>query len=467
MDAEKRNRLKRHAKSWLIALILVVFAYIAVRIAIPFVVSSIEFREGVLDLSDKVTNAPPGLFKDKSVRYRFTVRRNDSGGYNIPVNAMLLGWPCSAEVRIKPKWRFLGTDFEGEANFRLNGSAFRLHAEFSGALHWSPLFGPKVEWNATFEMPKAALSGKDPFLGWLVSNLEGVSVFGDGGSKATDTLLEFDGEVELKGQASQTLDRPVPKWGVTGRASGMSVRISENGRQTVITNLRIPFGASGVGDVITILPMFIKADRLETGGITFLEPFASVRATEAAFLVTEAGTGFCGGKLRLYSLFLDTTRLNAGATIFIDNVDTGQVLGLLDEFDGEATGKLNGKLPLRLINGREIRLGTAYLQSVPGETGKIMVYDPDSVASNLAMAGVTQDAASNIAKALTNLDYTVLRFSLEPEGEGQMLLTVKLQGSATRGTQTVPVSFEASFHGDIEHLANTSLQAATRRNKKK
>ena len=68
--------------------------------------------------------------------------------------------------------------------------------------------------------------------------------------------------------------------------------------------------------------------------------------------------------------------------------------------------------------------------------------------------------------ALSDLTYSVLRLSLRPEANNDgMALSIKLAGSATHNGVTVPVSFEVTFHGDIEQLLNTGLKTALRKKK--
>ena len=147
-------------------------------------------------------------------------------------------------------------------------------------------------------------------------------------------------------------------------------------------------------------------------------------------------------------------------TLFVDGVDTGNVLGLLKGFKGEASGRMYGKIPLQLKNGEELRLRNAYLHSAPGEEGTLKVYDPAPVVENLALGGVPEATRTNVARALANLTYTVLRISLQPEEDGSLALAVKLAGSATHKGVTVPVSFEVTFRGDVEQLINTGLKTA-------
>ena len=121
---------------------------------------------------------------------------------------------------------------------------------------------------------------------------------------------------------------------------------------------------------------------------------------------------------------------------------------------------------VRRIDGRiRANMANAVKCAVSGDTGRLKVFDPKPVVENLALGGVPEAARANVAKALTDLTYSVLRLSLHPEEGGGMALAVKLAGSATHNGVTVPVSFEVTFHGDVEQLVNTGLKTALRKKK--
>ena len=139
------------------------------------------------------------------------------------------------------------------------------------------------------------------------------------------------------------------------------------------------------------------------------------------------------------------------------NVDAGDVLSHFNGFRGEASGRLHGKTKIFLKDGQRIRLSDAFLYSSPGETGKIKMDDASVVTDNLALAGIDDAARANVANALADLDYNVLRFDLKRK-EGKVLaLSVRVEGSATRGDVTVPVNLTLNFNGEIEQLINTGL----------
>ena len=180
--------------------------------------------------------------------------------------------------------------------------------------------------------------------------------------------------------------------------------------------------------------------------------------TDKAVFVTEAAARFCGGQVNLYSLFLDPKNLNTGFTLFLDDINAGEALAHFNGFSGEASGHLHGKVKLFVREGgKAVRLSDAFLYSTPGETGKLKLADPTSVTDNLALAGLDEATRGNVADALTDLDYSVLRLNLKRGEDRSATLSTTLRGTATRGDLSVPVDITLNFNGDLEQLINTGL----------
>ena len=107
------------------------------------------------------------------------------------------------------------------------------------------------------------------------------------------------------------------------------------------------------------------------------------------------------------------------------------------------------------INGRE----SDVVRTVPleGEAGKLKLNDPTPVTDNLALAGIDEATRNNVANALTDLDYSVLRLKLKPNRDKTATLSTTIRGTATRGTASVPVDITLNFNGELEQLINTGL----------
>jgi len=445
--APPRRRRGRRVLAICAGIVIFLAALVALT---PVILTSINWPELVFDLSEQLKDAPEGLVPDRQLRMRLKLKRGRSSDYELRARGTLLGRPFSAMAAIDLDYSWFAVAARARAQLAFSPSALaltaRVEADSSGA------------WQADVELPPTALTERDPLLADLLARADLAGV----------TNLVFGGSLSLTAHAERTQEVPVPKWTARGRLQDFNATFTTGGQDVAVAGLRLPFGASGLADHVDLAPIFLRADRIDAAGFTLTNMFATLRATERALLVTEAGAGCCGGDLRLYSVFLDLSRLNVGLTLFVDGIDAGEALQHLNGFSGEASGRLHGRIPVRLVNGRRVKLQDAYLYSVPGETGRLRLRDATPVTRNLAAAGVDAATQDNLARALANLDYTVLRLALRPEenGEkrGELALEIKVEGTATESGVTVPVSLTVTFHDDIERLINTGLNITRRNN---
>lgn len=335
-------------------------------------------------------------------------------------------------------WRN-GPGLSGDMHIALVDTPWRLSAKFGCSCS---------EWFASAQLPETSFSETDPLAEALLNRFPLPAV----------SNLVFSGTVSLDAKAARTFRTPVPVWSVKMPLRDVSVRVVSQDKAYSVEGLSVTPGASGIADRLDILPIFPRIKALDANGFRFSDFRASVRASERALMVTEAEAGFCGGKVNLYSLVLNPKNLSTGFTLFLDDVDAGEALSHLKGFRGEASGRLHGKVKLRVKDGGEaVRLSDAFLYSTPGETGKLRMENPEMVADGLALAGLDEAARGNVANALTDLDYSVLRLDLRRMEGRSARLSVRLGGSATRGGKTVPVDLTINFNGELEQLINTGL----------
>ena len=386
----------------------------------------IGFLAAVLLLAAALPFAVPPLVE------RIVREKIDSFGLFSHVSSSL-GW-C---------WRN-GPGLSGRVDVSFPGSPWRIRTTFGGSC---------CEWFARVEMDETAFDEHDPVLQALLRRYPVDAV----------SNLVFSGSVSLDARAERTFRKPVPVWSAKLPLKRISVEGFLGEKPFAVRALSLTPGVSGLADHFDIAPIFFRAEALTAIGMDLSNVRATVRATERSLMVNEATARFCGGEVALYSVFLNLESLNTGFTLFMDDIDAGEALGLLRGFRGEASGRLHGKLKLRLADGgRRIRLSDAYLYSAPGEVGKLKVQDAASAADYLAMAGLDEATRANVSKALSDIDYSVLRLDLR-RGEGKSArLSVRLAGSATRGGVTVPVDLTLNFNGELEQILNTGLGLSAR-----
>lgn len=339
-----------------------------------------------------------------------------------------MGFPSRVDVELGYVWRG-GPELAGRIGVAVDGSPWRADAEFGAGLG---------RWHASVAVPRTEFTEGDPVVADLLRRYPLESV----------TNLAFTGIFAATATVERTSSLPIPVWRAYAPIRIREASMVLDDTPVAIGEFAVVPGASGLADHVDIAPLFPRARSLSFGGFDFTNVFASVRATEKSLMVNEAGAGFCGGRVSLYSLFLDPNTLNAGLTLFIEDVDAGEILSHLNAFNGTATGRLQGKFRLfAKEGGASLRVREAFLHSIPGEGGKIMMSRPETLTDNLAFAGVGEEARRNLANALTDLDYSVLRLDLKRAGRNLNTLSVLIDGSATRGKTTVPVNVGINING--------------------
>lgn len=433
-----RRRLLRAVLGLLAAALLLTAALAAL---LPTVLPLLSFDERTFDLGPRLPEGARQLVAQTTatVDFGFARAKGRAGGLTLRARGRLLDWPYALRSDFDYSlWRRTAA---GTFALTFDGTPWRVDGRFAA----SP-----AGWALDAQTPPTAFDAEDPLLGAVLARAAAPAA----------TNLVFSGKLGLAARAATTNGLALPTWSAQAALSDFSAAFAAGeGRPVAVERLRVRAGVRGLGPHVDVDPLFPRAEALAFAGLEMTNVFASVRATENAYLVTEAGADFCGGQARLYALFLNPERLSAGFTLFLDDVDAGRALNCLAGFRGSATGRLHGKLPLRLRDGRRLSFGDAYLYSVPGETGTLRLADPGPVLENLAMGGVSAADRENLAKALQDLSYTALNIQLRREADASDVhaLTLKLQGSATHGNTTVPVSFAVTLRGDLEQLVNTGI----------
>lgn len=359
-----------------------------------------------------------------------------------------LGYPTDVSLTIGYCWRN-GPGICGELEAEVVGSPWRARARFAASA---------CEWEASVSVPKTEFSETEPLVRKLLERYPVTAV----------SNLAFSGSVALEAKAVRTFSMPVPVWSVKVPVSNVVASAVKEERPLAVQGLSTALGASGIAGHCDIAPTLVRIKAFSAAEFTFTNCFAAVRATEGALLVTEAGAGFGGGRLNLYSVFLNPKSLNMGFTLFLNEIDAGAALSHFRGFRGEASGKLHGKVRLFVKEGGKLlRLSDAFLYSTPGDVGKFRMENADTITDNLEMMGVDSASRDNVAKAMADLDYNVLRFDLRRRQGDLATLGVRIEGTTTRGGITVPVDVNININGELEQILNRSLNLNNKLKEKK
>ena len=425
------------------------------------------------DFSNEVASAGD-LVPDAAARADLRLRWVDGEGYVGTLGGRAFGGPLEgslrsdaalsnlvASVSVAPALRGLALpplEASLAAALRphpVTNLAATARAGFRGS-SWAMDATVALETNGAFAadaaLPAASLAADDPLVAPLLA-----------GFGATNVLASLTGTVTGAVHVAKGPDDPVASWFASTRVTGLDADIAADGPPVLIRGGATYVRVDGYGPKLLVRPFGIRYASLAAGGRPLLESgnFWFRADGLSSLLLTEGSTGFCGGKVRIYALHLDLEHLNAGFTLYLDDLDAGKILELLPGVAGSATGTIHGKIPLALQDGKKVRLRDAYLYSPPGQVGKLRLTETDAVIENLRSAGVPDSTCDDLRVALADLDYTVLRMDLRQNRDGTGRLAVQLEGAGTDGKTTIPVSLNLGFNGQLQDLVNVGIRAST------
>ena len=436
--------MRHYIKRILLVTLLAPVGILLVALALlPWYASLVPIPDVTIDLSTNLTAEVSTKLTNRTVTAHFAMTRSRRGGVLVTARGLLLDWPYTLTADVD--YSLLTLAGEVAFDLSLDKSACRVGG--------NAVATPRT-WTATVEIPKTRLTERDPVLGDIVRRF----------LPPTLTNLTFAAQLDFRATAERTSEIPVPVWMVRGRLANAEVCGFSGNVPFAVQGLSTSFGADGIADRVTVAPLSPRIKTMSAAGLVATDVYAMLRMTEKqTFLVTEAGAKVCGGEVKLYSLYLDPARLTTGFTLFLDDIDTNELIKLSPGFKGSASGRLHGKLPVFLKDGKRLMLRNSYLYSIPGEVGALRLENASPIIDNLQLGGVDEAMCNNLSKALANLMYSVLKLDLKRDEKGELALTLKLEGNASSGKLTVPVKFEVTFHGDLQELINASLKLATQK----
>jgi hypothetical protein len=284
----------------------------------------------------------------------------------------------------------------------------------------------------------------------------------DENDAALSVLRQWDATVSASGRLAAEANirflggRPL----VEGSARLAGVQLTRGSANVHGLSAEVPF-EYGVS-LRTVGRPFVAFDDAQVGNIRLGKGRIEFQVTPDEVFVDRAEVACCQGHLRAYSIHLNPKRPKAEIIVYADRIDMGEALTLAMPFRGRMEGVLYGQFPVG-IDGDRVRLSTGYLYSLPGQGGKLRLDGHAPVQSLLDQAGVKGEVQVPLAKALSDMDFSAVRFELTPEADGQAVLKIKVDGKSNFKEWPAPVDLELNLHGPLEKLLNVGLDMSRKR----
>ncbi len=211
----------------------------------------------------------------------------------------------------------------------------------------------------------------------------------------------------------------------------------------------------------------LTAAKLNVGKMIFEDGALDFRVIDShsAFLEKAGFRIGSSGRFTAHAIALDAAKPGLDTDIYVEGVNLGDLLTVLTGEPITGSGLLYGRVPVsfRPENARKLTFKPGFIYANPGP-GTLKLTDPNRVADLLNkvdpefLKGPELSAVRDQAvEALSDFEYSLFRFEITPDADGQMMLQLQARGKG-RSAKT-PVEFtklEINVHG-FEEAANDIL----------
>jgi hypothetical protein len=210
-------------------------------------------------------------------------------------------------------------------------------------------------------------------------------------------------------------------------------------------------------------PGVVRAAKLVSGGLTLTEIAAGIEFTGwERVSVLSATFNTLGGKVAAEPFKLLLSQRELAATLLIDGIDVEAVQALTQDLPGRATGRVDGRLPIRVDDGG-LRLGMGYLELKKGVQAELQLNAQGMLTRGLDPKSPTFQVMQKIEAGLLRLKLGELRLEVRPpNAPAGRTATLRLAGEPVDPQVKAPVKLDLNVNGPIEALLNIGLNSRAR-----
>ncbi len=301
-------------------------------------------------------------------------------------------------------------------------------------LHWGEGFSAEGTWG----FDPVVFAGREPWArwwpqlaGWELSG--GVAV--SGRSRFADGRWALGADLLLQDFGARTTGGTVAVDGIKGR---------------------IVFDS--LGPVATATGQRLTCESGVLGGMPFSNLQAVFSYSQAGGLAVSAleGLGF-GGRLACGPFVLDPAAPAIATKLGISGAKLEELLRLFDDVPAEASGVVDGLVPLTWKDGK-VGFGTGFLRLSPGEIGRVHFTRELHLLTRDRRPGSPEYASLlQVEQSIQHLVFNRLQIDLYPEDAVGQSMRVRLVGAPAGGEFAVPVSIDVNVNAPLEHFLNLGL----------
>ncbi len=145
--------------------------------------------------------------------------------------------------------------------------------------------------------------------------------------------------------------------------------------------------------------------------------------------------------------------------VLVNGLSVEQVLALTQDLPAKASGRVNGRLPLR-IDEAGVRLSTGWLALTPGVAAQVQFTAPGLLTGGMATSAPAYPILKKLETGLLQLDVTELRLDIRPpNAPSGRSAQLRLVGRPTDPEVKAPVTLDLNVNGPLERLINMGLDS--------
>ena len=260
-----------------------------------------------------------------------------------------------------------------------------------------------------------------------------------------ERLLPALSGFEISGGLRINVDGMLTGKGISARASAELTDGS-----VAAADRRIYLNGLSAGIEMPLLPALssaasqhVRVSEIKAGDLVFSDADLQFRLDPAGTLfVEQAVVAWCGGRVQTQSFEIVPGREDYAVTLFCDRLKISEMMGQLGVGQAETGGVVNGRIPLRLKNGR-ISFQDGFLYTTPGLSGQIRLESEKLLPEGLPMDTPQFAQLDLTQEALKDYQYDWIRLRLNTEGE---MLTLKMETDG-KPAKPLPFVYDRSFGG--------------------
>jgi len=271
---------------------------------------------------------------------------------------------------------------------------------------------------------------------------------------------------------------PGGKWSLAGKLQGSATGAYADGKLTLAGDVELSEGRfefparSVVADGVSAKFRFRDLDKfisepgdVRVASLTAGEIKTSNLDLQLAFdtveriAVTRATLEAFGGRLAAEPFRFFPRQNELEAVLLVDGLVVEQVLALAKDVPAKATGRVDGRVPLR-IDSAGIRLGTGWLELKRGVYAEVQFNADGLLTRGVAPNGAQYAVLKKIEAGLLRLKLAELRLDIRPpKAPPGRSAIIHLAGSPVDPEVKAPVTLDLNVNGPIEQLLNLGMNS--------